>query len=223
MGRWWQLDPLADHEALVSFTPYNYSFNNPILYNDPEGDCPMCLPILWAIAEAIGTVTTAEVVTGTAVAAGGATAITFGDQIIRAMSGGGNAEVLLNPASGFREARQASEGKKQPDQEAAQRGRDNEKKALKDEGLEKNNKTETVIDPKTGKERNVKPDGENETTVGEVKDTKRVSNTGQIRGEREVAKQKGKDFKIITGDKTKVSKTIPEKEIVRKPYLGPQE
>src|SRR5690606_26541964 len=42
-GRWWQIDPLADEGDLVSLTPYNYSYNNPILYNDPEGDCPSCI------------------------------------------------------------------------------------------------------------------------------------------------------------------------------------
>ncbi len=42
-GRWWQVDPKADEGDLVSLTPYNYSYNNPILYNDPEGDCPWCI------------------------------------------------------------------------------------------------------------------------------------------------------------------------------------
>lgn len=41
IGRWWQVDPLADE--LVEFTPYNSMFNNPIRYNDPEGDCPTCI------------------------------------------------------------------------------------------------------------------------------------------------------------------------------------
>jgi RHS repeat-associated protein len=39
-GRWWQLDPLADEGNLVSLTPYNYSYNDPVRFNDPEGDCP---------------------------------------------------------------------------------------------------------------------------------------------------------------------------------------
>ena len=40
LGRWWQIDPKAD--SLQNFTPYNYSFNNPVRYNDPKGDCPWC-------------------------------------------------------------------------------------------------------------------------------------------------------------------------------------
>lgn len=43
IGRWWQVDPLADEDVLVSLTPYNYGFNNPVRYNDPEGDCPSCI------------------------------------------------------------------------------------------------------------------------------------------------------------------------------------
>lgn len=35
---WWQVDPKVDE--MYSWSPYNYSFNNPILYNDPKGDCP---------------------------------------------------------------------------------------------------------------------------------------------------------------------------------------
>ena len=38
--RWWQMDPLTTQESLVSWTAYNYSFENPVRYNDPNGDCP---------------------------------------------------------------------------------------------------------------------------------------------------------------------------------------
>lgn len=42
LGRWWQIDPKADQDDLVDWTPYNYSYNNPVLENDPNGDCPKC-------------------------------------------------------------------------------------------------------------------------------------------------------------------------------------
>ncbi len=41
-GRFEQIDPLADEAKQESWTSYHYSFNNPILYNDPYGDCPTC-------------------------------------------------------------------------------------------------------------------------------------------------------------------------------------
>lgn len=41
-GRWWQVDPKVDN--FYDWSPYNYSFNNPIRYNDPKGDCPPGVP-----------------------------------------------------------------------------------------------------------------------------------------------------------------------------------
>jgi hypothetical protein len=41
-GRWWQVDPKADEDGQDSWSTHQYSFNNPILYNDPYGDCPRC-------------------------------------------------------------------------------------------------------------------------------------------------------------------------------------
>jgi RHS repeat-associated protein len=43
-GRWWQVDPKADEGDLASLTPYNFSYDNPVRYSDPEGDCPTCDP-----------------------------------------------------------------------------------------------------------------------------------------------------------------------------------
>lgn len=50
-GRWWQVDPMVDE--LYFWTPYNYSFNNPIRYNDPKGDCPPGVDC-GALASALG-------------------------------------------------------------------------------------------------------------------------------------------------------------------------
>lgn len=41
-GRWWQLDPKADQGGQESWSPNHFSFNNPIRYSDPFGDCPEC-------------------------------------------------------------------------------------------------------------------------------------------------------------------------------------
>jgi hypothetical protein len=42
-GRWWQVDPKADEEGQEVLSPYHYSYNNPVRYNDPYGDCPSCI------------------------------------------------------------------------------------------------------------------------------------------------------------------------------------
>jgi RHS repeat-associated protein len=223
IGRWWQVDPLAHESDLVSSTPYNYSFNNPIRYNDPEGDCPcIAMPII---------IEGASLIEGLVVAAAGATiGVTlkeYGREIFNAMS---NASPYSTPAvdaaqslGGASSLKNESKNDGKPDQEAMQRGRDNEKRVLEEEKLPKNNETKTSIDPKTGKETKVKPDGEDATRVGEVKDTKAVYDTKQIRGEREYARQQGKTFNIFVGEGTKVSKNIPKSEVVKKPYIGPQE
>lgn len=48
-SRWFSLDPME--RSFPTESPYNNNFNNPILLNDPNGDCPPC--IAWAIAEGI--------------------------------------------------------------------------------------------------------------------------------------------------------------------------
>jgi RHS repeat-associated protein len=42
LGRFMQIDPLAEVEEQESWTPYHFTFNNPIRYNDPDGKCPPC-------------------------------------------------------------------------------------------------------------------------------------------------------------------------------------
>jgi RHS repeat-associated protein len=40
LGRWWQIDPAS--EIMEDQSPYVSMDNNPILFNDPLGDCPTC-------------------------------------------------------------------------------------------------------------------------------------------------------------------------------------
>ena len=41
IGRWWGVDPKAEHD--FASTPYNAMYNSPLVYNDPNGDCPQCI------------------------------------------------------------------------------------------------------------------------------------------------------------------------------------
>lgn len=50
IGRWTSVDPLADHPNQVDKSPYSAFWNNPILYNDPDGQCPLC-PWLDAVVD----------------------------------------------------------------------------------------------------------------------------------------------------------------------------
>ena len=40
LGRWWQIDP--EVEQFEAWSPYNSNLDNPIRYDDPEGDCAIC-------------------------------------------------------------------------------------------------------------------------------------------------------------------------------------
>ena len=40
LGRFWNVDPAAEIFPQESWTPYHYSFNNPIRWNDPYGNFP---------------------------------------------------------------------------------------------------------------------------------------------------------------------------------------
>lgn len=39
IGRWWQMDPMA--ESFSGLSPYNSNFNNPVGFSDPLGDMPL--------------------------------------------------------------------------------------------------------------------------------------------------------------------------------------
>ena len=97
------------------------------------------------------------------------------------------------------------------------RGRAAEARVLKDIGEVKN--TAKVV----GKEGKSSPDFQNSTTVGEIKDTKRVTDSPQLRIQKEEAQQSGRPHELHTGANTDVSPNAANgTTVVRRPDLGPK-
>src|SRR5690606_9016227 len=49
IGRFISIDVLAGHPNQIGMSPYQFGWNNPIRYNDPDGECPSC----WQTAKAL--------------------------------------------------------------------------------------------------------------------------------------------------------------------------
>lgn len=88
---------------------------------------------------------------------------------------------------------------------------------MNDKGLTKNN--EKV----SGTEGNSIPDYKPEGIIGEIKDAKNVSNTRQLRIQKEAAQAGGQQHELVTGTKTNVTKNAAEgTKVVRRDDLGPK-
>nr|WP_255578674.1 RHS repeat-associated core domain-containing protein [Chitinophaga sp. sic0106] len=56
IGRFLQIDPWIEEGSQEMLTPYQFAYNNPIRYNDPNGKCPACIFLaLPAIGDALVT------------------------------------------------------------------------------------------------------------------------------------------------------------------------
>ncbi len=61
-GRWWQVDPKADVAGQESWSTYQFGFNNPVLYNDPEGDVvPLVIGAYYLAVAAVAVVGSAVI------------------------------------------------------------------------------------------------------------------------------------------------------------------
>ena len=86
LGKWWSVDPASD--ALMALSPYNAMNNNPVLFNDPNGDIAPLL-VGAAIGAGLSGITTiaTNAVTGNDLFQGFGRAVAFG-AIGGAISGG---------------------------------------------------------------------------------------------------------------------------------------
>jgi len=98
-----------------------------------------------------------------------------------------------------------------------EKGVASEARVLKNLGVAKNTK------PVVGKEGKSIPDFLTSKTVGEIKDAKRVSNTEQLRIQKEAAQQSGRQHELHTGTKTRVTKPAAQgTNVIRRDDLGPR-
>ena len=123
-------------------------------------------------------------------------------------------DVKTGSDKGQVDPKNAPDAKKTTPQE---RGRESEKRVLGDMGEKKN--TETV----STSEGDTIPDFQNSKQVGEIKDTKTVSNTAQIRAQKEVAATTGREHVIVTGKETHVTpNAAKDSKVIRREDLGPK-
>ena len=52
IGRWNVVDPQAEKDEQIDFTPYHYGYNNPVKHIDPDGEFPLLSNIVGAVAAA---------------------------------------------------------------------------------------------------------------------------------------------------------------------------
>ncbi|WP_455586506.1 putative toxin, partial [Bacteroides sp.] len=220
--RFMSIDPLC--ERYYSISPYAYCANNPVRFVDPSGEY---IESAWDIASlAMGVKSfVSNVKSGNALGAvvdGVGIVLDAAAVALPVIPGGAGAAI-----KGVRAIDKAVDVAKTADKavdgiSAMKRGVQNEAKVLESIGEIKNTTRQTATLPGTSEKVTVIPDAITDTKVIEIKDVKSLSNTKQIRGERQVAADAGKDFTIITGEKTHVSGNIPNGEIVRRKDIGPQ-
>jgi RHS repeat-associated protein len=101
----------------------------------------------------------------------------------------------------------------------AARGAASETRVLSDLGQVKNTTAVTSTEGKSI------PDFINNTTIGEIKDVKNLSNTQQLRIQRDAAVQTGRDHAVFTGTNTNVRQnvTTPPTKVIRRDDLGPKQ
>ncbi len=216
IGRFTTVDPVYTWgENLVDpqrWNRYAYGRNNPLRYVDPDGKVaiPVILAGIWAVYEVGSQIydsyTAYQTVTDPNATSGE-----------KAAAIGGMAIGAIAPGGGYGTAGKAAVGKADDVARAMKRGRESEARVLDALGEAKN----------TAKVRGCEgcsiPDYQNATTIGEIKDAQRVTNSRQLRIQREAAKNSGREHVVVTGAKTRVSGTVDAASTVkRQDDLGPK-
>jgi RHS repeat-associated protein len=242
-GRWTSPDaPFADQQAEdpQSWNMYGYVRNNPLKNTDPDGrDCfqgvSSCanyvLGGLGAVANAISSdvINLPNRVIDSAISP--FTSFRFGDAVPAAFTPvnqdqqqgmqAAQAVMLVAPVAAALSGTKAVEAAAEVPlvTQNAARGTASEARVLNDMGLTKN--TEPVV----ASEGKSIPDFQTKTTVGEIKDVKQLSNTQQLRIQREAAQQSGREHVVVTGTKTNVTPNVqkPPTKVVRRDDLGPSQ
>ena len=224
-----QQDPLS--EKYYNISPYAYCANNPVNFVDPDGRFIGFISdvvsvgigvrsfaknistgnIRGAVWDGVGVVVDLAAAAIPVVPGGvgyvraGINAVDNAVDAVKAVNAVDNtadAAKVLNDAVGVSQGTDILAN--------TQRGRMNEAKTLNDLGLPKNT-AKVQGQTKNNEVINTIPDAITSDTVYEVKDVKTLSNTKQIQAQMDYAKEKGLEYKIITGTNTQVSKNIPSK------------
>ena len=212
IGRFATVDPMAEKDYVTS--PYTYCGNNPVLRVDKDGK-------IWDVIWDVGNMAyDAVAAVYNHIQGDHATARSHWSDL------GTDALAAIVPVlpAGASKAIKAAD-KAVDATKAMERGIQSEKRVLKEIGEVKNTKAMKVELQDTKEIVTTIPDAVNDTKVIEIKDTKAVYNTKQIRAEQQFAKSQGKQFELITGEKTYLPPKIKENDkihILRRKDLGPQ-
>jgi RHS repeat-associated protein len=214
LGRWVSADwsptpipvPYADFNNPQSLNLYGFVGGNPASKADPDGHADDNKSFLQQIHDALSS---------------------FSDALQHAHVGGSAAfpppQPCACPSPQKQDNKQNNNNSLQQNTKAdqvkanAKKGAASEQKVLNDKGLTKN--TEKV----SGTEGKSIPDYKTESTVGEIKDAKNVSNTQQLRIQKEAAQQGGQQHELVTGTNTNVTKNAADgTKVIRRDDLGPK-